>query len=388
MKLNDRSKSTMALYRLFIVSSMLKNAKIAGKSKGTPHDYPKMMYTQMLSMAYWSSKNLPPWRFMQNNMCLFNEEMGETYYSILSRCVLGDNIKSDFDHMNKMFKLLPLYKEVKEQTSSDSSNAKFSISWHHTIPADCDEVNATTFFFKRMFRNMAVNRYKSYTYMSNYPTQVVCLQSLTRAYVPMVFTADMTEQVNELIAKITKALRSKFLKPHMNDWPFAPQHNDDSDDDDEGHMIEDGEVDNVSSPSRRNRNERKTADVDEVWGPPWEECAVGRFAVVRCKIGTPPLFGVCVIKVSSKADEVFINGECSRLLCGKEYNCTVTNTDPRCIRHGRWHLHRQGSTIDEYDNYQVIAYFDDLQDKTGVLPTAVMQAVELSDKSKPVFGIA
>ena len=89
MKLNDRKKSTMALYRLFLVSYMLKNVKFAGY--GTPHDYPKMMLCHILIMSYWLSSELPVWNVMENNMCVFNEELGETYYSVLSRCVLGDN---------------------------------------------------------------------------------------------------------------------------------------------------------------------------------------------------------------------------------------------------------------------------------------------------------
>ena len=145
MKLNDRTKSTMALYRLFLVSYMLRNIKIPGM--GTPHDYPKMMLCQILMMVYWLSCGLPVWKVMEHNICVFNEEMGETYYSILARCVLGDNIKSDFDHMNKIFSLLPLYKNVKDDISNDSNNKPFSHTWHHNVPVDAEEVTATVTFF-------------------------------------------------------------------------------------------------------------------------------------------------------------------------------------------------------------------------------------------------
>ena len=75
MKMNDRTRSMMALYRLFLVSYMLKTARIA--NMGTPHDYPKLMLAHMLVMSYWSDNELPVWQLMENSMFLFNEEMGD-----------------------------------------------------------------------------------------------------------------------------------------------------------------------------------------------------------------------------------------------------------------------------------------------------------------------
>ena len=64
---------------------------------------------------------------MKENMHMYNEELGEISFSVLARCVLGDNHKSDLQHMRSLYKLLPVYRDTKDQlladtVSSDSIN--------------------------------------------------------------------------------------------------------------------------------------------------------------------------------------------------------------------------------------------------------------------------
>ena len=120
-----------------------------------------------------------------------------------------------------------------------------------------------------------------------------------------------------------------------------------------------------------------------VWGPPWSECEVGKFVVLRCEIGTPSKFGVCVIKVVQKDVEILTGRFPVRTLYGKEYLYTLSNIEPRCVRGGKWNWHNTKSTIDEYDNFNVIMYFDRLID--GALPLVVMQTIEHVHSTKRIF---
>ena len=381
MKMNDRTRSTMALYRLFLVSYMLKSARIA--NMGLPHDYPKMMLSHMLVMSYWSENELPIWQLMEKDMYLFNEEMGETYYSILSRCVLGDNIKSNFDHMNKIFTLLPLYKNVKDDISTEIRDKQFALTWHHNISTNADEVNATSFFFKRVINSIIDGKYKSYTFATKYPTIGSCIDSMTMQYVPLVYITDVSEAIDGMTTKIQKALSSNFMSPHLNDWPFQSIDGGDEGKS-EGKQHSRNNMENVDDDMYSMDGKHGESDVDDVsWGPPWTECVVGCFAVIRCEIGAPPQSGICVVKVTRKDDENLAGPYPVRLLEGKEYLCTVSNVQMRCVRSGRWNWHNVKSTTDDYDNSSVISYFDRLND--GVLPSHVMHAVEMSHMMNTIF---
>ena len=384
MKLNDRLKSVMALYRLFIVSYMLKNARIEGMS--APHDYPKMMLCHMLAMDHWCQYSLPGWRMMEKNICVFNEEMGETYYSILSRCVLGDNIKSDFDHMTKLFKLLPIYKQVKDDVYADVDNSKFSLNWHHKVSIQDAETTATSFFFKRLIKSIVDGTYRSYSYTTKYPTIGACIDTSTKTYVPLVYKTDVLEDVNGMIVKIRKAISSNFMMPHMNDWPFraeekSEQKVENSERDEMDYGNGDGDVGMFSGEDYKHVD-----PVDEVWGPPWVECSVGRFAAIRCNIGNPPTIGLCIVKVTMKDAEITSGQWPIRTLEGQEYICTISNVHSRCVRGGKWNYHRNKSTVDQYDNSSVIVYFDNLHD--GALPSSVVQAVESAHSEEPVFRLS
>ena len=95
MRLQNRQNCMASLYRLFCVCFMLRNVSIPGA--GTPHDYPKRQLSYMLLLTHWKNASHVTWQLLDGHINLFNEEYGEAVFSILSRSVLGDNIKSDFD---------------------------------------------------------------------------------------------------------------------------------------------------------------------------------------------------------------------------------------------------------------------------------------------------
>ena len=198
----------MALYRLFVAALLLRSANIDGYSKS--HDYPKKILAYLLTLNYWRHHDMPVWKLMENNVCLFNEELGEMYYSILSRCVLGDNIKSNFDHMNKIFKLLPVYRSIREEMFQDNNN-KQSITWHHKIPIDSQDVNATVFFYNRLIRYIVEGKHKSYPVGKDYISQAACNANSNKNFVPLIFTKTIVDSIIPMVISVKKTIEGTLL---------------------------------------------------------------------------------------------------------------------------------------------------------------------------------
>ena len=74
--------------------------------------YCRSMFMHMLLLIYQSKHNLPAWQMYAKSASVFNEEVGEISLSVLSRVVLGDTLKSDFEHMSKLYLLQHQYRAV------------------------------------------------------------------------------------------------------------------------------------------------------------------------------------------------------------------------------------------------------------------------------------
>ena len=65
----------------------------------------RSMMMQLLNLMYQREHNLPSWQMFSRSTAVFNEEVGEHSFSILSRLVLGDTTKCSFAHMDTMYAL-------------------------------------------------------------------------------------------------------------------------------------------------------------------------------------------------------------------------------------------------------------------------------------------
>ena len=81
MRFNDLSFTVQMLYRLYVVSAMLRQMKIKGR--GTAHNYPKMQLTQLLILEYWRMADYYALDLMKANTSIINEELGEATFSLL-----------------------------------------------------------------------------------------------------------------------------------------------------------------------------------------------------------------------------------------------------------------------------------------------------------------
>ena len=171
---------------------------------------------------------------MKSNMAMFNEELGELTFSILARSVLADHTRDDFDHMDRLFRLLRVYRDVKGDVVADTSGAANSLNWRHKINKLGEEVVTTELFFKKIIRQMVSGTYQSYdgspkcyTNARNAATLKVSPTS-PAVYMPK---DALDAYLLNLLAVIRVDMNTNFLFPYAHIWPACINHDDDHDDD-------------------------------------------------------------------------------------------------------------------------------------------------------------
>jgi hypothetical protein len=231
-------------------------------SRGKPHDYPKMILSNLLILEYWRTTGHYTLDMMSESTAIANEERGEIMFSLLGRCVQGDPMKSDFEHMNSMFKLLPVYRDVKKDIlfeGDQNEENKQSITWHHKVPLNSPEVAATSFFFNRLIDDITAGRYLSYDETQrSYRSGAIAATAKTTAHMPIIFIADVTPLLEPILVSLQRALNVPFVRENHHIFPPIDEDKDDHSDLD-------------------NEEEKR----DGMYGPPWDECVVGRYAVTR-----------------------------------------------------------------------------------------------------------
>jgi hypothetical protein len=360
-----------ALYLLFAACYMLRNVKVEGLTRS--HDYPKMQLTEMLMIEHWRTSGHVIWDMMEGNMSMFNEEFGEIFFGILSRCVLGDHIKSNFEHMNDIYKLLPIYRSIRDEIMKDHDNSKHSLNWHHKIPVDSEEVTATVFFFKQMIRGIWEGTYDSYEVKSGSYKWPGVLKNKGKYNVPVVFNPNVGAELTPLFGTIQQNLEGWFLHGHQNAWPEAEA----------AYNVGDMEV------------ERAVQQMDEVkmdhvanqlvYGSPWTECIVNRYAVTRDVSESAGTIGIAVYKVVRILPTVEENGYVMNTFVGREYICSLNNHEEKCVKKGAWNHFPALSKERVINNWYVISYFPAFI-KGKKLPASAVSDIALDGERDVVFA--
>jgi hypothetical protein len=240
---------------------MLYKVKVQGK--GTAHNYPKVQLSYLLVLSYWQTKKHCTWEMMKSNMGIFNEESGEISFSVLSRCVLGDSMKSDFDHMNKMYSLLPVFRDIKNDVLADNA-ASTSLSWRHKVNPAGEEVQRAGLFFKGAIRQIVRGTFKSYDgspksfkSASEAGTRKVVSQ-MTEVFLNL---PTIQTHVNSLLATIKLDLNSHFVFPFKDIWPEAKVSvEEDPNDLDVAEDCGSSDTDNDSDANDQNNSEQEEPD--------------------------------------------------------------------------------------------------------------------------------
>ena len=199
---------------------MLHNCRNAGATRG--HPYPKIMLTFMLVLRYWRVSNFCAYHMMKNNMAMFNEELGELTFSILARSVLADHTRDDFDHMDRLFRLLRVYRDVKSDVVADNSSSANTLNWRHKINKEGDEVTSTQLFFKKIIKQMVNGTYKSYDGTPKcYSNAQSGSELRIKSNSPVVYMQlpELTIYLQTLLASIKVDMNTNFLYQYSHIWP-------------------------------------------------------------------------------------------------------------------------------------------------------------------------
>lgn len=253
LRYNDGDKTIDTLYRLVVVGIMLRHVKIPGKSK--PHDYPKMLIAHLLILEYWKKTKHSSYRMMQNNVGIFNEEGEELSFAILGRCVLGDTRKDDFHHMNKIYSLLPLFRDLKSDIAEDNGS-QAQLSRRHELNPQGEEVINSSMFFKSLIRHVLKGTWKSYDGTTASFKNSVSGSSHSAVASPnpvFIDKAAVRVHVEEALVRIGEDVKGRFLSNHADIWPSAV----------EDLEVEDGDQDFLVLDVEDDLNFKHNSEADE-----------------------------------------------------------------------------------------------------------------------------
>ena len=305
---------------------------------------------------------------MKDDMCIVNEEYGELTYSILSRLVLGDHIKSDFEHMNKMFSMIPMYTGIRDDIFSDFGKAG-SLNWRHVIKPEDECVAHAVVFFKRLIREVVDDTYKSYNGKpDSFKNAKKASENLTTEHIPLVYDPRVVDTIIPMFDSIRKKLSCPYLtKPDVKDiWPEAV-----------GGVNHDLDMSDDSDAE----SELSLGD-DQEWGAPWRQCKPDKLAVTACDFPVDGL-GIGVYKVSVVHPPVVTEDEVVRMFEGRQLQCNLKNTRKECIN-GLWKTSNIRTKDEQVLDWEVIIYFEKLL-PTGHLPPKVLEKLKMHMKENPLF---
>lgn len=131
-------------------------------SKNGSSNYTRCITMQLLVLIHQKKNNTPAYQMLANNLAVFNEEAGEMCFSVLARCVLGDSMKSKFEHLNSMYTLLHTYMAIADDIVDDQDMAGPSRNWRKRIDPEGEEVTAVKAWFKMTLRRIKHNNFRQY----------------------------------------------------------------------------------------------------------------------------------------------------------------------------------------------------------------------------------
>ena len=81
--------------------------------------YSRSMYVNYLILAYHKRGKTAFWDMLKQNICVLNEEVCEQSFAVLSRCTLGDTTVSKFKHLDMMYSLMHIYRQINSDVADD-----------------------------------------------------------------------------------------------------------------------------------------------------------------------------------------------------------------------------------------------------------------------------
>jgi hypothetical protein len=239
--------------------------------KGSTH-YTRVITLQLLVLLYQERNKTPAWAMLINNFSVFNEETGELAFSVLARCVLGDSLKSKFDHLNNMYTLLHTYISLAEDVKNDMSLDVTAQAWRKKIMADSTEVLAVRAWFESFARRIRHNSWFVYEGETGYKNASTATRhQTTRGTAPPMFSENrITAGVEHVLAKCRKMLvdnrfgyQVSHVWPEFKDQVPVPAPGALHPIDDEGVTSDDSDAEYLPTDAQEEKQSRKRKDAPD-----------------------------------------------------------------------------------------------------------------------------
>ena len=150
----------------------------------------------------------------------FNEEYGEMSLSHLSRCVLGDNRKHEFDHVSKLYTMLGIERSISKEHVDEVGHLHSGKS-HKTIAVDSPEVEIVTETMKDMITSMKNGDYGIYDGSKDaYSCKGVGEALLDRIDVPeLIWTNSSLKHLKKLVKYSQKKTCCRWSDKYPREFP-------------------------------------------------------------------------------------------------------------------------------------------------------------------------
>jgi hypothetical protein len=124
--------------------------------------------------------------------------------------------------MDRLFRLLRVYRDVKSDVVADNSGASNSLNWRHKIQKSGDEITSTQLFFKKIIKQMVNGTYQSYDGSpACYKNAQSGSELRIRTDSPLVYMQlpELDVYLQKLMTVIRTDMNTNFLYPYSHIWP-------------------------------------------------------------------------------------------------------------------------------------------------------------------------
>ena len=244
--MEDADLAWVLLLRMYKVLSLLKQML-----------YSRALFVNISIMYHSKRTESPLWKMFESNPSCLNEEPGETSFSVLSRCTVGDTTKHNFEHLSDMYSLLHVYRQIVGDTNFDI-NAPLCRSGHFKIKEDCEEVKAVASYFSEKIRELRSNVFRVYSgtdqsFKSKHGAQQTMIAELNPT---LLYTDDLDDIVDSHAEYASKKIADWWLNGYVNVWPDAKESIHEENDD--------ISLNNLSKIITENEVERDSGNEEEV----------------------------------------------------------------------------------------------------------------------------
>lgn len=124
--------------------------------------YGDAVLTSMMLLKYQRDRGLFAWKMFKRNLSVFNEESGESSFSVLGRCCLGDTTVNKFEHLNRMYQDIHASLHAAKYIKKDVGLGHWSSDGHIEVSKMSDDIDAAVSYIKSVIRSLSTNQHMMY----------------------------------------------------------------------------------------------------------------------------------------------------------------------------------------------------------------------------------